>query len=290
MASERLIKRRIKSAGNIAKITRAMQMVAASKMKKAQNAALSGRPYAEKISQMVYEFVKRIEKEKHPLLKTNLTGKSLVIVISTNKGLCGGLNTNLTRSLAGWFSDSDPASVVYVTLGKKGESYVVRTGKQLLADFSDKIPFNQNVPALTQYISEGYIKGEFKQVYLVYNNFISALKQEPVRKKILPLQEFSSSNMENQAADETGKLQFIVEPDIDSILDPLLFNYLENQVRDSILEAEASEHSARMIAMKNATDNANDFMHLLTLEYNKARQEKITYEIADIVTARIAVE
>ncbi len=293
MANERLIKGRIKSAKNISQITRAMQMVAASKMKRAQSAALSGRPYAQKIAEMVSQLVARIDSSKHPLLKKSQTGKTLIILISTNKGLLGGLNTNLFRSLHIWFSDIQLRDTVFVTLGKKGESFLIRTQKTLAADFSTTMPFIHTIPALTTLISEGYVKGEFKDVYLVYSNFISALKQEPTRKKILPIDEFSFNKKEAAFADGSGEpkeaLDFLVEPSVEEILDTLLFHYLENQVRDAVLEAEASEHSARMIAMKNATDNALEFVDLLTLEYNKARQEKITSSIADIVTARMAV-
>lgn len=289
MANERLIKGRIKSAKNISQITKAMQMVAASKMRKAQAAAISGRPYTEKIAEMVATFVKKIEQEKHPLLTQNAAGKTLVVLISTNKGLLGGLNTNLFRALTGWFTKEELANSVFVTLGKKGEQFVIRTHNTLQADFSGTQPFTMSIPALTTLITEGFIKSEFKQVYLVYSNFISALRQEPTRKKILPISEFASSTqtVENQKNQE---LDFVIEPSIDAILDTLLFHYLENQVRDGVLEAEASEHSARMIAMKNATDNALELVDLLTLEYNKARQEKITYEIADMVTARLAFE
>lgn len=285
MANERLIRRRIRSARNIAQITRAMQMVAASKMKKTQNLALSGRPYALKIAEMVAEFVRRIEITKHPLLMINTSGKSLIILISTNKGLCGGLNTNLFRILLDYL-DEKRIEDTYVTLGRKGESFIIREKKTLLADFSYVTPFSQSIPALTTLIAEGYLKGEFKEVYLIYNNFISALKQEPMIKKILPLSEV----VQTKDASPAQTIDFLVEPGVEEILDTLLFHYLENQVRDAVLQAEASEHSARMIAMKNATDNAREFIDILTLEYNKARQEKITYEIADMVTARLAVE
>ena len=289
MASERLIKRRIKSAKNIAQITKAMQMVAASKMKRAQIQAVSGRPYAEKIAEMVFKFVARIDQEKHPLLQINKEGKTLIILLSTNKGLCGGLNTNLLRTLIKWLTSSQLSESVYVTMGKKGEAFLVRSNRQLIADFSTNIPFTQNIPALTSLITEGYLKGEFKDVYLVYNNFISILRQDPTFKKILPISEFSLNNKE-QSEEEKKTLDFLVEPSIDAILDTLLFHYLENQMRDAVRHAEASEHVARMFAMKNATDNAHEFIDILSLEYNKARQEKITYEIADIITARLGVE
>lgn len=259
-------------------------------MKKAQVLAVSGRPYADKIAEMVSRFIVTINREKHPLLHINTKGDTLVILITTNKGLCGGLNTNLFRSALHWFPVEQLKGIKYVTIGKKGENHLVAGQYNLMADFSDKIPASSNISALTTLITDGFITGEFKEVYLVYNNFISALQQQPLRKKILPITEFlSRSDTEDQKTNIKSS-QYLVEPSIDSILDSLLFHYLENQIRDALLEAEASEHSARMFAMKNATDNANELIDILTLVYNKARQEKITYEIADIVTARLAVE
>lgn len=260
-----------------------MQMVAASKMRRAQELALSGRPYADKIAEMVNTFTAKIEKEKHPLLKINTSGKKLIILISTNKGLLGGLNTNLFRQMDLWFDSSQLSDSLFVTLGKKGENYLIRTHKNLIADFSQDVSFSKYIPALTTLVTEGYIKGEYKEVYLLYSNFIGALVQKPAKKKILPIADTDGEVKTAPLAD------FLVEPSVDAILDMLLFHYLENQIRDAVLEAQASEHSARMFAMKNATDNANDLIDILTLEYNKARQEKITLEIADIVTARLAV-
>lgn len=284
MANIRIIKRRIKSAQNIAQITRAMEMVAASKMKKAQDQALLGKPYAEKIYQAVRELGTHIEKKFHPLLSVgDPKGKTLIVLISTNKGLCGGLNTNLFRIVQREFTDLDTD---FISVGKKGESFIVRMGKNLIADFSQKVPFKENVPALTKILVDGFIEGTYNKIYLVYNTFLTALKQIPTKKMILPISAFEEVKSEA----DVKFSEFVIEPNISDILENLLPHYLENQVRTAIFEAEASEHSARMIAMKNATDSALDFVDELTLIYNKARQEKITYEIADIVTARIAVE
>lgn len=285
MAQERLIRRRIKSAKNIAQITRAMQMVAASKMKKAQTRALSGRPYAEKIAEMAKRFAQGVEKKTHPLLQENTTGGKLIVILSTNKGLCGGLNTNLFRSLFHWFTEEELEKSNFVSLGKKSEAFLVRSKKKLIADFSQTVEISQRIAALTTLITQGYIKREYKEVYLVYNNFLSSLKQIPTKKRILPIADMPTGEKNTQEE----QLSFLVEPSIEDVLDTLLFHYLENQIRDAVLEAEASEHSARMFAMKNATDNAKELIDILTLEYNKARQEKITSEIADIVTARLAV-
>lgn len=285
MANIKLIKRRIKSAQNISQITKAMEMVAASKMKKAQNTALIGKPYADKINSAVRILAAKLENNKHPLLKSgNQKGAKLFIVISTNKGLCGGLNTNLFRYLTAILNTGD--KMEFISLGKKGSNFLARSNFNLIADFSENLPVISNVPALTGLLVEGFISGRYSQVILVYNNFISALKQEPIDNKILPIE-----NLEKAQSEETALFnEFLLEPNAKIVLESLLPHYLENQIRTAIFEAEASEHSARMIAMKNATDAALDLIDDLTLVYNKARQEKITYEIADIVTARLAVE
>ncbi len=283
MANIRLIKRRIKSVKNISQITRAMQLVAASKMKKAQEQANSGRRYAEKIAQMVTNLASAVDISQHPLLKTPVpSGKKLLIVISTNKGLCGGLNTNLFRF---FFKEyAKPGSHDYVTIGQKGTLLLERMRLPVAADFSTTIPFVSNVPALTQLVIQKYTSGGYEGVDVVYSDFISALRQNPKKRVLLPL------SIASVAIDQKSLGQYLIEPSAGEVLNFLIPHYIENQIRDAILQAEASEHSARMIAMKNATDNALSLVDELTLVYNKVRQEKITYEISDIVTARLAVE
>lgn len=283
MANIRLIKRRIKSVKNIAQITKAMQMVAASKMRKAQEQANSGRRYAEKIAQMMNNLASAVDISQHPLLVAPLpTGKKLIVVISTNKGLCGGLNTNLFRF---FFKEyAKPSMHEFVTLGQKGTLLLERMRMAVIADFSTTVPFVNNVPALTELIIQKYTSAGYEGVDIVYNDFISALHQQPKRRMLLPL------SVSSIALQEKSLGQYLIEPSPREVLNYLIPHYIENQIRDSILQAEASEHSARMIAMKNATDNALTLVDELTLVYNKARQEKITYEISDIVTARLAVE
>jgi len=286
MANIKLIKRRIKSAQNISQITRAMEMVAASKMKKAQLTALNSKPYAREIAQAIKELSQKIDRQKYPLLRLgNPQGSKLIILISSNKGLCGGLNANLFRYLYHWLANEEKSE--FISIGKKGEYFLVKWHKRLIADFSEE-PFIKSVPALAKIIVAGFIGGTYREVWLVYNNFINALKHEPLRKKILPIAYLEEVQVE--AEKETGFREFLLEPSAPEVLESLLPHYLENQIRAAIFESEASEHSARMIAMKNATDAAFDLITDLTLEYNKIRQEKITYEIADIVTARLAVE
>jgi F-type H+-transporting ATPase subunit gamma len=284
MASIRLLRNRIKSVKNIAQITKAMEMVAASKMKKAQAQALSGKLYAQKIFDMVMELGARSDISHHPLLMkpVGTGGKRLVIVLSTNKGLCGSLNTNLFR----FFMETYPSTVTneYVTLGKKGADIIVRTGGSLKADFSQSATFIETVPALAELAIDGFLAKNYEGVDLIYNEFFSALRQSPKKKTILPL-----TMQVSQPKETTTDKEFLIEPSISDVFNELLPHYIENQIRDAILQAEASEHSARMVAMRNATDNAKSRIEDLTLMYNKARQEKITYEISDMITARMTV-
>lgn len=280
MVGSRTIKRRIRSAKNIAQITKAMQMVAAAKMKKAQAEALAGRPYADKIHEAVTEFATGLDMINDPLCQTyEQVSKTLVILVSTNKGLCGGLNTSLFRRATEWLGGRD---VTYIMIGKKGRSLALRSKSTILADFSDQ-NIHEIVAAVVGLIVEEYIKGIYKDVWIVYNEFISALRYEPRQVRILPFEPPTSTSVP-----EAGTRQFVVEPSEEQVVLLLLPHYLETQVRRSVLEGEASEHSARMIAMKNATDNASDLMDTLSLEYNKIRQQQITMEIADIVTARLS--
>ncbi len=284
MANIRLIKGRIKSARNIAQITKAMELVAAAKMRKAQAQALAGKLYAQKIFEMVAVLSSKTKNPDHALLRTpeKVIGKRLVVLLSSNKGLCGGLNTNLFR----FFLQHYPSSRTYdgITLGKKGASFLARLGAPLKADFSQTSSLVSAVPALTELITEEYTAEHYDGVDLVYSDFINVIKQVPKKKTILPL---SIESLDTPVATRSG--EFLIEPSVDEVLESLLPHYLENQIRDAVLEAEASYHSAQMVAMRNATDNALSLVDDLTLVYNKARQEKITYEITDLITATLAI-
>jgi len=284
MAKIRLIKRRIKAARHIAQITRAMEMVAASKMKKAQEKALSAKPYAQKIREVISLLLSRtaIEEGRYPLLaKTSCGGKILVVLVSTNKGLCGGLNTVLFRAVNQWFPDIRETD--FATFGAKGRNFVLRTGRNLVADFSAG-NFFEGAGALINFIVENYAgEKKYRQVFLVYNDFLNTLRQVPVKETLLPMSEVLGENSEGGAGD------FLIEPGPEEVLNSLLPHYLEVSVRKAFMEAEASEQAARMMAMKAATDNATALMEELTMQYNKERQQIITYEIADIVTAREAI-
>lgn len=285
MASIRLLRGRIRSAKNIAQITKAMELVSASKMKKAQALAVAGKLYAQKIYDMVMELAAKADAKHHKLLTRpeKLTGKRLVIVISTNKGLCGGLNTNLFRFLLSAYPAVSQHD--YMSIGKKGSDVLIRLGSTLIADFSNTSVWVNAVAPIIELAIDAYLKGSYDGVDLVYNEFQSALRQTPRKKTILPL------TIEMTGESEQNRLiEFLIEPSVQEVFNSLLPHYIENQVRDAILQAQASEHSARMIAMRNASDNAMSFISDLTLMYNKVRQEKITYEISDMVTARLAVE
>lgn len=286
MAKIRIIKKRIKSATNIAQITKAMQMVAASRMRKAQEQAVRDKPYQNKIVEAVRELASRVDPSLHPLLRTgNLEGKELVILISTNKGLCGGLNNNLFRFLLKRFEDKK--NLLLVTLGKKGEGFVIKSGFGLVFDFSNN-NYLDSVSALANLFVKGFLDGIYKGVTVVFNRFISALKQEPTSIQILPIRLEEKLELIEEKANISFS-EFLIEPSVDAVLSALLPHYLEIQVRNAILEAFASEHSARMIAMKNATDNAKSLISDLTVTFNRLRQEKITYEIADMVTAQMSI-
>jgi F-type H+-transporting ATPase subunit gamma len=289
MANIRLIKRRIKSAKNIAQITKAMELVAASRMRKAQALALAGRAYAQKIYDMVMDLAPRVDGSEHPLLMKpkQLTGTRFVIVVSTNKGLCGGLNTNLFRFISRQYPDMTKAR--YAVIGKKAGFFFSRMApERLVADFSGTVPFVQSVPAISAMASETFTRGEVDGVDLVYNECISALKQHPRKKTILPIT-IGSFSLSSVSPSQSAHTDMLIEPDEKTVFEALLPHYLENQLRDAILQSEASEQSARMMAMRNATDNATGLAADLTLVYNKIRQEKITYEITDMITARLAV-
>ncbi|MCX8008430.1 MAG: ATP synthase F1 subunit gamma [Patescibacteria group bacterium] len=283
MQNLRLIKKRIKSAKNIAQITKAMELVSASKMKKAIAAAESGRLYAEKIREMVMILGSKVDRNSHPLLKkpSDVYGRRFVVLISTNKGLCGGLNTSLFRHMMTQYQTV--RSHRWATVGAKGAMFLSLSQAEIVADFSSTSSISVKVPAIAELVINQFLNGSIDGVDLVYNDFQSVFKQIPRVKSILPLT--------IDGGDSSTKISgtFLIEPNPESVFAELLPSYIENQIRDALLEAEASEHAARMVAMRNATDNAKSFISELTLVYNKGRQEKITNEIADLVTARSAI-
>lgn len=281
MASSRVIKRRIKSAKNIAQITKAMQMVAASKMKKAQNQAINTRPYANELLTAVNSLRGKVDPSIHPLLSSKEEGVEAVVLIAPDKGLCGGLVTNLSRSLL-----DKNKNTSFIVLGKKGRDTVLRLGLNIEAYFDLGIsqPKYEIVPPIAETIIAGFISGKYSKVSVVYTKFINTLSQKPITETILPL------SIEKILDEEQKNFkEYIFEPNPNHVLDALLPHYVEMELYQIILESYASEQSARMMAMKNASDNAKDIIGELTLSYNKIRQALITNEIADIATSAMTV-
>ena len=290
MANTQDIRRRIKSIRNTAQITKAMQMVAASKMRKAQQHALAGRPYSELMNRVLVSLKSRTDPLLHPLLQIRPTGKELVLIISTDKGLAGALNTNVMREAAAF----DPAKTVYVTAGRKARQFVARTRRELLADFELKdAPTILETKAISKFCVEKFLSGEVDKVTVLYTHFVNTINQKPVAQTLLPISQFAFGAAPSGAAPNESTadpmLEYIFEPSPQAVLDFMLPYYVQYQVFQMILDASASEHSARMVAMKNATDNANQFIKDLTLEYNKMRQASITTELLEIATAQMAV-
>ena len=292
MPSTRDIRRRIKSVKNTAQITKAMQMVAAAKMRKAQQAAVAGRPYASLMNEVLAEVTANAGDFSHPLMEAREIRKRAVIVVSTDKGLCGALNSNLLREAARF----DKATTLYVTAGRKASQFVARTKRQLAAEFTYKdAPLFGEARAISRFVQELFIKGDVDAVDILFTNFISTLVQKPEMRTLLPVGEIKAVHADlEEGAPESGKLlkgatEFLFEPGADLVFGSLLPHYLNFQVYQILLEAKASEHSARMVAMKNATDNAKQLIKDLTLEYNKLRQANITRELLEITTAQMAM-
>ena len=284
MATVREIRRRMRSIKNISQITKAVQMVAASKMKRAQEQALRGQPYSEVMEQMLEKLASRTDPSFHPLLKREVEGakKTCLLFLTPNKGLCGGLLADLSKTLLEVVRKE--AEIGFLLVGKKGRDVLLKLGQEILADFPnlpDQPLFAETVP-LSKIMIEGFIKGEFGKVLVVYPHFVNTLVQQSRVKQILPIEE----ELEEERID--GYILF--EPSPEAILNQLLPFYIELLIYHLILESIASEHSARMRAMKSATDNALEILSDLTLTYNQARQRVITQEVAEIASARKAME
>jgi len=288
-ANTRDIRRRIKSVKNTSQITKAMQMVAASKMRKAQQRALSGRPYAEELAKILTALAQAGGgSEMHPLLQERREVKrELVLVISTDKGLCGALNTNLLREL----NRFDGAKTTFVAVGRKGAQYLSRLKRELAAEFELKEAFTfLECKQASKFCIGKFLAGDVDKVTVAFTDFKSTLRQEPTLKVILPVQNFDIAGL-NGTKTETaaGTSEYLFEPNASGVLEHLVPHYVHFTVYQMVLESRASEHSARMVAMKNATDNAKQLIKDLTLEYNKIRQAGITTELLEITTAQMAL-
>ena len=286
MASERDIRRRIRSVQNTGKVTNAMSLIAASKMRRAQNAVTQGRPFAQNIQEVITHLAAQPGEEAtaaHPLLQGRPVQRISVLVISPDRGLCGGMHANLNRRVAQFIlGQQTPARVIVV--GRKGRDFMVRYGQDVQAVFTDlgERPVLADTTAISGLVVDAYTDGDVDEVYLAYTRYVSTLSQQPVVERLLPV-----TPAELTAQERVG---YIYEPDNISVLGSLLPRFVEMEVFHALLESIASEQSARMVAMRNATDNANGLVDDLTLVMNKMRQDSITNDLLDLVGAQVALE
>ncbi len=292
MASTRDIRRRIKSVKNTRQITKAMELVAASKMKKAQQAALAGRPYAELMAKMLAAIADRVEESQHPLLTKREVRTRGIILITSDKGLCGPLNSNLLKVVS---DIKTPAK--YAVIGRKGSQFIARTRRELLADFpaNDRTTFS-DIKVVAEFMVKQFLDGAVDTVEIIWPRFRNTLVQVPTVMPLLPLTSLhdvisdlrSDAGISATSPAKAAENQMLFEPDAASVLDTLLPLYINREIFQHAIDAKASEHSARMVAMKTAKDNATKLLGELTLEYNKARQAGITQEILEIAAAQFA--
>lgn len=289
MASTRDIRRRIKSVKNTRQITRAMELVAASKMKKAQAAAVAGRPYAQLLSNMLAALAPKVDGSLHPFLQPREVKNRGILLVTTDKGLCGPLNANLFKLVS---DIKTPAK--FVVSGRKGAQFLARSKRDIIADFGihDKVPFSE-MKSIGDYMMKLFLDGEIDTIEVIYSRFKNTLVQEPLHRPILPLDNLHTfvETLADEVTSDEGKQTvddrlMIFEPDAQSVLEALLPFYVNRFLYQLALSSKASEHSARMVAMKTAKDNANNLLDDLTLEYNKARQAAITQEILEIAAAQ----
>jgi F-type H+-transporting ATPase subunit gamma len=287
MASTRDIRRRIKSVKNTRQITKAMELVAASKMKKAQQAALASRPYAQLMARMLAALCSRVDESLHPFLQERPVKTRGILLVTTDKGLCGPLNGNLFKLVA---DIKTPAK--FCVIGRKGAQFLARTKRDLLADFPvhDRVPFAE-VRAAAELMVKQFLEGSIDTIEVIYSRYKNTLVQEPTLRPVLPLKNLSEFLAEHRGAEDLKAghgLEMHFEPDVTSVLNALLPYYVNRYLYQFVLSAKASEHSARMVAMKTAKDNATKILGELTLEYNKARQAAITQEILEIAAAQFS--
>ncbi|MBA7712641.1 ATP synthase gamma chain [subsurface metagenome] len=284
MANIRLIRRRIRGIQSTTKITRAMEMIAASKMKRAQERGLAGRPYSEKIHQVLADLAALPQQGElmHPLLQRRPVTKIAIVHITTDRGLCGGLNANINRLTAGFILDQT-VPVTLIGVGRKGIDFMRRYGRHIRAEFTqlgDRPSLLDTLP-ISRIIIDDYTSSIIDLVYLAYTKFVSTMLQRPILQQILPVEPAPIPRGQN--------VDYIYEPSSAVVLGELLPRFAEMQIYHAILESIASEQSARMVAMRNATDNANELIQDLTLLYNKTRQEVITNELLDIIGGAAAL-
>jgi F-type H+-transporting ATPase subunit gamma len=289
MAAGKEIRGKIKSVENTKKITKAMEMVAASKMRKAQDRMRAARPYSEKIRNVAGNLSKANPEYVHPFMQTNESKTAGFIVVTTDKGLCGGMNTNVLRAVTNKIRDLQEQGVgtQAVAIGNKGFGYLGRIGAKVVSHVTQlgDTPHLERLIGPVKVMLDAYMKGEINAVYLSYTKFINTMKQESVVEQLLPL---SAESLQEQAGN-SHDWDYIYEPEAQAVIDDLLIRYVEALVFQAVAENMASEQSARMVAMKAATDNAGSVIGELKLVYNKTRQAAITKELSEIVAGAAAV-
>lgn len=267
-----------------------MQMVSAVKMRKAQQLELESRPYRDGLTSLISRVAKKMDTSTVELLQVDVSKakKDLVILITANKGLAGPFNMNIFRYVLK--SDMRFENTDFIVVGNKGAQFLSRIEKtEILASYTSNTPINE-VSALFDFALEKYRTGEYKTVSIIYNSFISTLKSEVLREVLLPLSEVELVETVTSDTSKDENLEYLIEPSPAEILEQLLLSFVESKIRGAIISSEAVEHSARMMAMKSATDNASELIHSLTLLANRLRQEKITNELLDMITAKESVE
>jgi len=286
LPSLRDIRGRIRSVQNTRKITKAYQVVSATKLRRAQQAVQTARPYAEKMLEVLETTSERATEYKHPFLQRREGDRAVVVLVTTDKGLCGAINVNAIRAANRHLLDNHLKGR-WVTIGRKGRDFLARFGREIIADSSelgDNPAFAAILPAITVALQE-YEKGEADTVLLVFEKWISTLRQEPTVRVLLPVEIPTREQAQSGegGAQPSRTADYVYEPGPEEVLDALLPRYVETQVYQAVLENKASEHSARMIAMQNATDAAGELIDSLTLYMNKVRQAMITTELMEIV-------
>ena len=288
MAAGKEIRGKIKSVENTKKITKAMEMVAASKMRKAQDRMRAARPFVEKVRNIAAHLGEANPEYVHPFMKSNDARAAGVIVVTTDKGLCGGMNTNVLRAVTNKLRElqEQGVQVQAVAIGNKGLGFLNRVGAKVVANTTGlgDTPHMEKLIGPVKVLLDAYAEGKINAVYLAYTKFINTMKQESVVEQLLPL------SSEQMKADASGSSwDYIYEPDAQTVIDELLVRYVESLIYQSVAENMASEQSARMVAMKAATDNAGNVINELKLVYNKTRQAAITKELSEIVAGAAAV-
>ena len=298
MAGTKEIKRRIKSVKNTKKITKAMELVSASKMKRAISATLASRAYAGYSWEVLQSLSNYVEESSNPLLQTREVKKTLVVLITSNRSLCGGYNSQVTRKTISFLREHEGDDIDFVSIGSKGEASLRRIGQNIIASFNDisEKPKLSDIYPIADFIIDVYKKAQYDKVAIAYTDFVSALTQTPRIHTLLPVKRDElkeeiaeiGKNKEQTVA-ENSKVDYTFEPNYETLMSMIVEKIARMRVFQMILESSASEHSARMLAMKNASDAAGEMIDELTLAFNKARQGSITQEISEISAGMASV-